>query len=555
MDKFLDNPLIKNIINGLKSLITQSKSKAPEQLYSSSMDNQIKRTLAKTLFKEKGRVLEDDLRSLFDFLTSPSLRYTSTYASPKVQGKILTSAVTNFYNSYGKDAGFETELDFFTALSLHIGDRVKSKVTKVSATEETVKPETFSADEEAYLEDCRNQLISQFASPINSNDPTYGFMFNIALQELSSCSLSKVKSFVETLQQNIDDKIQNYTKSIKDLEVKRIATKNCGLDISIEYLKNILSYYQNISLADSTFMFMRNQNLLQEPDSLLTILVDKKVDTSKFDQDLTLLQSLSNLIVCMQSGLLSNDIFFNGTQFICQNPNYPKFPFSSTNATRVVRELPELSRENQSILAYNEDYVNGLLKDKKYPITKISLPCEEGQIRELTLYSTQLVQEESDLIECPFPLFAKSLTANETENTSEIALYVISGPGIALASQICRIDKVKPYFHGKASVHKQTNGEILETNTHIHGYNLFDKVLNTTTKNSGHFDIAVNFNLNQQVTNEQLEAFFDNWCGLPYDERSLDTFMENNASFRETTRKINQIKPPEEDLSVLLPEQ
>lgn len=553
MDNFLKNPLIKNIINGLKSLTKQSKSKAPERLYTSSMNDQTRRTLARALFKEKGGVVEDDLRSLFDFLTSPYLRYTSTYASPKAQGKILINAVTNFYNSYGKDADFETELDFFTALSLHIGDRVKSKITKVS-TPEKAKPETFSAEETTYLEDCRTQLISQFSDPANINDTTYGFMFNVALQELSSCSLSKVKSFVGALQQNLDNKTQHYTKAIKDLEVKRIATKDPGLNISIEYLKGILSYYQNVSLVDSTFMFMRNQNLLQEPDSLLTILVDKKVDTSKFDQDLSLLQNINNLIVCMQNGLLSNDIFFNGTQFICQNPNLPKFPFASTNATRVVRELPEISRESQSILAYNEDYVKGLLKDKKYPITKISLPGEDGQVRELTLYTTQLVQESSDLLECPFPLFVKSLTSNDAENTAEVALYAISGPGISLASQICRIDKVKPYFHGKASVHRQTSGEMLETNTHIHGYNLFDKVVNTTTKNAGHFDIAVNFNLDQQVTNEQLEAFFDNWCGLPHNEAALDVFMEDNSSFRETTRLLNRVKPLEEDLSALLPE-
>ena len=207
--------------------------------------------------------------------------------------------------------------------------------------------------------------------------------------------------------------------------------------------------------------------------------------------------------------------------------------------------MPELNRESQSILAYNEDYVQSLLKEKKYPITKISLPSEEGQVKELTLYTTQLVQQESDLKECSFPLFVKSLTSNEDKNTAEIALYAISGPGISLASQICRIDKVKPYFHGKASVHRQTSGEMLETNTHIHGYNLFDKVVNITSKNAGHFDIAVNFNLEQQVTNEQLEAFFDNWCGLPHNEAALDVFMEDNSSFRETTRLLNRVKPPD----------
>ena len=550
MDSLLKNPLIKRIVEGIQSLTNQSKSNAPQHLYTSSMNNQTKRTLARDLFKEKGNVVEDDLHSLFDFLTSQSLRYTSTYASPKSRGTILSGAVSSFYKKHGKESGFETELDFFSALSLHISDRVKSRVAKVSPKE--VEEEIFTAGETFQLEYFRSQLLSQIASPENLAHPQYGFLFQVAHQELTACSLSKVKSFADALQQSRDNNIQSYTERIDALKEQQ--THSLHPEISINYLSEILNFYKNADLATSSFVYMINQNLLKRPDSLLTTFVDKQIDTSLFEADLHLLQNINNLIVCVQTGLLSNDIFFNGTQFICQNPNYPKFPFSTTNATRVVRELPELSRESQSILAYNEDYVQRILAEKKYPITKISLPSEDGQVRELTLYTTQVVEDESDLQECTFPLFVKSLTANEEDNTAEIALYAVSGPGIALASQICRIDKVKPYFHGKASVHKQTSGEMLETNTHIHGYNLFDKVVNTTAKNAGHFDIAVNFDLDQQVTNDQLEAFFDSWCGLPNTEEAKDLFMEDNASMRTTTRMLHKETPSiEEDLSVLLP--
>ena len=34
----------------------------------------------------------------------------------------------------------------------------------------------------------------------------------------------------------------------------------------------------------------------------------------------------------------------------------------------------------------------------------------------------------------------------------------------------------------------------------------------------GYFDISINFNLGEQVSNEQLESFFDNWCGIPKED-------------------------------------
>lgn len=548
MDKNSKKPVIKNIIKDLQLLISK-KTQAPAVLYTSSMNNQTRRNLARTLFKEKGPAVESDLNALFNFLTSPSHRYLA--ASEK--GKILSKEVSALYNKHGKESGFETELDFYIALSLHIGDRVKSRVIKIDAKSEEEDESKFTAGESFHLEYFRNQLLSQIASPENLAHPQYGFLFQVAQQELSTCSLSKVKSFAEAMQQNRERNIQSYEQRIDALKQKQ--GESLLPDISIKYLTEILNYYKGTDLAQSSFVYMINQNLLRRPDALLTNSVDKQIDTSLFASDIHLLQNINNLIVCMQTGLLSNDIFFNGRQFVCQNPKFPMFPFTATNASRVVRELPELKRDNQSMLAYNEDYVQRLLQDKKYPITKVSLPSEEGQVRELTLYSTQVVQDEKDLQECAFPLFVKSLTTNEANNSSELILYAVSAPGISVASQICRIDKVPPCYHGKASVHKQISGEILETNTHIHGYNLFDKVINTSTKNAGHFDIALNFNLDQQVTNEQLEAFFDSWCGLPNNDAVLDTFMEENSSFRETTRLLNRTSPPnpEDDLSALLP--
>ena len=231
-----------------------------------------------------------------------------------------------------------------------------------------------------------------------------------------------------------------------------------------------------------------------------------------------MLQKVNNLLVCMNNGLLSKDVFFNGKNFVCQNPNYPRYPFIVNNGLRVIEQLPTLTRENQSLLAYSEDHIKELLSEKKYPITKVTAPSEEGQTRELTLYSTRPVEKPEQLKECTFPLFVKSLTTSQTDENAEIMLFAVAGPDISLATQICRIDKVPPVYRGRISGHKQTSGETIESNTHIHSYNLFDKVTSQTPQKYGHFDISINFNLGEQVTNEELEAFFDNWCGIPKED-------------------------------------
>ena len=87
---------------------------------------------------------------------------------------------------------------------------------------------------------------------------------------------------------------------------------------------------------------------------------------------------------------------------------------------------------------------------------------------------------------------------------------------------------------------------MLETNTHIHSYNLFDKVTNITPKKAGHFDVSVNFNLGDQISNEQLEAFFDNWCSIPKKEDCpvLITETEEFKTFISTPTTSTEIEFP-----------
>ena len=538
----LKSPLIKSVINSLKSAFGPKTAEVLPRTLFATPENALKRDLIKPVFKQHCEAFEQDLQSVFNFITNTSNTFgAGFYSTHKPEASLLTISVNNFYKKYGKPANFENATDFFEGISLYLSDRVKSKVQKVK-TENKAEKTSFSPEEIAQIESYREQLLNYFSTPVNFCDPTYGFMFKIAHNEFSSCPPAKVKDFIGILQQDITSQTKFYSDKIKELEVEKITSKDRSLDRSIDYCKNILSYYKSVGVVESSFTFVRNKSLLNQPDNMLTILIDKKVDMSKFQHDIEMLQNVNNLLVCMNTGLLQKDVFFNGKNFVCQNPNYPRYPFIVNDGLRLIEQLPTLSRETQSHLAYDEDYIKELLSEKKYPVTKVTVPSEDGQTRELTLYSRKPIEKASQLKECSYPMFVKSLTTSESDENAEIMLFAVSGPDISLASQICRIDKVPPVYRGDISKHKQTSGEVIETNTHIHGYNLFDKVTNLTPAKAGHFDVSVNFNLAEQVTNEELEAFFDTWCSIPTQEEG-QTFITQTDEFQ---KLVNQTPPATE---------
>lgn len=514
----LKKPLLKNLIETIKSAFPFKRAdKLPQALFANSEANRIKKELVKELFKDTTLNFEQELKSVVEYITSRHRSFgASFYSSHKPTASLLTLTVNTFYKQFGKPVKFKSPTAFFEGISLYLSERITSKVQKVKPEEKT--EENFSIAESVLLENYRQQLLSQFSIPENFNDPTYGFMFKVAHNEFSSCSLSKVKSFVEILEQDKQKQKDFYTNKIKELEIEKITSKDGSLDSRIGYCKSILEYYTKVGTIESSFTFVRNKSLLNQPDNMLTILVDKKIDIEKFQEDISLLQKVNNILVCMNNGLLAKDIFFNGKNFICKNPHYDRNPFIVNNALGVIEQLPNLGRDTQSILAYDEDYIEDLLGKEKYPVTKVTVPGENGQTKELTLYSTSPIESPEQLQCCSFPMFVKSFTTSPTDENAEAILFAVAGPDIALSTQICRIDKVPPMYRGDVSKHKQTSGEMLETNTHIHGYNLFDKVTNFTPKKAGHFDISVNFNLGDQISNEQFEAFFDNWCSIPKKE-------------------------------------
>lgn len=542
----LKRPLLKNLFEAIKSAFDSKKvDTLPKALFTDKDENKIKKDLAKNVFKKNGKAFEDDLKGFFEFITSRQMSFgASFYAKSKPTDSFLTLNVNNFFNQYGKPEGFENPTAFFEGLSLFLRERVTSRVRKITPEEKT--EETFSASETVLLENYRQQLVNQFSIPENANDPTYGFMFQVAREEFSSCSLSKVKSFVEVLQHDIEKQKQFYTNRIKELEIEKITTKNPAKDRDIELCKIYLNYYNSVGVIESSFTYIRNQNLLKQPDNMLTTLIDKRIEMKDFENDLSMLQNINNLLVCMNTGLLSKDIYFNGKNFVCQSPYYDRNPFIVNNALGVIEQLPTLNRENQSILAYDEDYIKELLKEPKYPVTRVIVPGEKGQTRELTLYSTTAINDPGHLENCPFPMFIKSFSTSPTNENAEAILYAVAGPDISLATQICRVDKVPPIYRGNPSRHEQTSGEMLDSNTHVHGYNLFDKVTNFTPKKAGHFDITVNFNLDEQISHEQFEEFFDRWCSIPQkDDQVLITETEafkEYISSPETSTEIQFIK-------------
>ncbi len=522
MESFTVSALLKHPIRTLKSAFNKKTADdLPHVLFGTKPEIAIKRDLIKPVFKTHGATFEQDLSNMIDYVTDKSFSFgADSYSLKRPEKSLLTEKVNKFFNYYGKPAGFESPIEFMEGISLFLSERVKSRVLKEKPEETT--PETFSPEETALLESQREQLLSAFSTPENFSDPTYGFMFKIAHKEFTSCPLEKVKTFVSALEQERNLQIKNWSDKIKQLEIERITSHKkydiispYVLDHNVEYCQSILQYYKNVGVIESSFTFVRNKSLLRLPDNMLTYLVDKNVNTAPVDADVSMLQQVNNLLVCMQNGLLEKDVFFDGRQFVSKSPYYDRYPFIVNNALPVIENLPNLTRENQSMLAYNENYVAEMLSTKKYPLTKITVPTPEGATRELTLYSTRPIDRAQQLQSCHFPMFVKSFTTSPTDENAEAILFAVAGPDISLSTQICRIDKVPPVFRGDTSKHKQTSGEVIETNTHIHSYNLFDKVTNPTPQKAGHFDVAVNFNLGEQVSNEQLEAFFDNWCGIP----------------------------------------
>ena len=551
----LKSPLFKNFISSLKSAFSpKTADSLPHVLFGTKTDISKKRDLIKPVFKTHGATFEQDLNNMFEYMTSTSFSFGAGFYSHKHPEKsLLTETVNTFFNHYGKPAGFESPVEFMEGISLFLSDRVKSRVVKAKPEESTAE-ETFSPEETALLESQREQLLSAFSTPENFSDPTYGFMFKIAHKEFTSCPLEKVKTFVSALEQDKKLQIKNWSDRIKELEVERVIASGRYKvesahmpDRNIEYCKNILDYYKNVDVIESSFTFVRNKSLLRAPDNMLTYLVDKKVNTTPMQNDIALLQQVNNLLVCMQNGLLAKDVYFNGRNFVCQNPNYDRYPFVVGSALPVIEGLSNLSREKQSLLAYDESQIFDLLAKKKYPIAKETTTTPDGQTREVTLYSQTPIDKVEGLKQTTYPLFVKSFTSSQTDENAELMLFAVAGPDISLSTQICRVDKVPPVFRGDTSKHKQTSGEVIETNTHIHSYNLFDKVTNPTPQKSGHFDVAVNFNLGEQVSTEQLEAFFDNWCGIP-------TLDPTQTLLTQTEEFLQLVKPQTKPETVVAPQ-
>ena len=508
----LKKPFIKSSINSLKKVFNLNKKQhLPKQLFADTKENENNINLIKPIFKQNRQEFEQDLQALFSHI-SQNNNFNNKFSFKNKFS--LSYYVDEFFEKYGKPAKLENPIDLFEGISLHLSNSIKSKIRKIKKEEK--EEYSFSEEETFKLENYREQLLNNFSSKENFSDETFGFLFKIAYKEFSSCSLNKIKNFIEAIQEDIQDKTKLYTDEIKQLEIQKITSKDKTLDRNIRYYKNILNYYKSAELIEHSSIFVRNKSLLNQPDNILTLLIDKKIDISKFQKDLTTLQQVNNLLVCINTGLLNENIFFNGENFVCNNSSFSRFPFLFGNGLKIVEQLSNLDRKTQSILAYNEETIPNLISKEKFPVTKITLPCEKGQTKELTLYSTEEIKSANQLENCSFPMFIKSFTYSSRNETAELMLFAVAGPDISLSTQICRIDKVPPFLRsGDVSKHEQVSGEMVDSNTHIHSYNLFDKVINSTPKNIGYFDIAANFNLNEQISNEELEAFFDNWCNLP----------------------------------------
>ena len=104
--RLLKRPLLKNLIENIKSAFPFKKAEAlPQALFANSDDNRIKKEAVKNLFKNENLNFEQELNSVVNYITSKNMGFGSRfYSTHKPDASLLTLTVNNFYNQFGKPA-------------------------------------------------------------------------------------------------------------------------------------------------------------------------------------------------------------------------------------------------------------------------------------------------------------------------------------------------------------------------------------------------------------------------------------------------------------------
>lgn len=458
---------------------------------------------------------EDALRDYFAECTEKGLPVLDETVAEIMDtpNRTLSEILTDFWQKHAPDYdSYETFISILKeTMRVNLKSKIASAVTLGSASKSQKTP---SAD----IENQRQILLGHLQNQKHNRNQDY-IDYMLIYNEIETCSPQKLEEFIEFLKSKKKQMIQHHSSEIERAEQK-LASGNFSwkrekfeTEQYLEQEKRLLNYYLTVDDLEASIPLIYQSNL-SEGNELTSVFVDKHIDTQSLLDDTKKLQFVCNIDESIKRGLVENDMFFDGERIVCKTTGETQFR-EEVSIADFLSSLENFSRRVQTNFAYNPSFVKKLLKDPKYPIDSFTKAgSTPNTVEKFCVYAdNQFAQTNMSVT----PLYLKHVTENTAENTISVSFYVFEKPDMAFGTQIYRIDKVKPIApYGSASSHKQSSGEVIVTNVHVHNYDLLDRVLVNTRKPKelGHGDISTNFITDAQIENNLLEILFNQKCGI-----------------------------------------
>ena len=451
----------------------------------------------------------------------------------------LESIIDKFYRAHGSNYASAREFLYVLKDTLRVNVISRIQQHRTSSPSNVLNDDDPAFDmsildhetDKLPLEQKRQILLSYLELP-----PTYHKDYvdqYIIANEIATASPERLQTFLDNLKLRKKEMIINLRRSIADMK-DRLARgdfqwkrQRFEFEQRIADNERLLQYYTTVNNLE-VFIPLSSHSSLGQGNSLVAEFVEKHIDTSVFDAEIKRLQTLNNLIESIDKGLVAEDSYFNGSSIISRSTSARVYN-DEMDISEFVAQIPTFSREMQTNFAYNPGMVEKLLSDKKIPIKGFKRTNENGSQDEFYLYSNN---EFGTIERMIAPLFLKHIQRDAARGTFSAMFYVFEGPDIRFGTQLFRIDKVPEMYRNRPSSHRQASGDVLVTNVHVHGYDLFDRVLINTNRPSelGHSDISTNFTTDSQLGDNILELFVDQRCNI---EREFFDFMMEEIRVQE----------------------
>ena len=416
----------------------------------------------------------------------------------------LSQIIDAFYQKHGTEYANEREFLFVLKETLRLN--LKSKIASARIASAGEQAVVVSTD----IEEKRAKLLSYFEDkPIT--DPYFMDQFLIR-KEIETCEPEKLQKFLDVLKVKKTEKIIELTDDIKNYQQQLEANNFVSsydkfrTERMLEDAERFLKYYQTADDFE-VFIPLYYNSSINGGNTLISELINKNIDVARFDGEVAVLQQINNILESYDRGLIAENAIFNGHRII-DKCSGRKWHLGETDIRSFVRDIPNFSREHQTNFAYSPSTVQYLLGLEKQPQAGFERFNDDGTIDRFVVYSVGLksMQPERTLA----PLFVKHIQEDPAKNTCSVMMYVFEEPDLKFGTQLFRIDKVQPIARwGDPASHRQSSGDVIETNVHVHDYDLFDRVLINTRKlmELGHSDVSNNFVTQVQLDNRVLELF------------------------------------------------